>query len=141
MHGLTTLPPGEIDVLGVRTDDIAILEQTHLIKQWRSFLNPDASHDTVVDEEHGGLVITIDRDERAAKPMPLFFRACQGHSCFAHSIERMYAPYGLGMARCHGHLMHVTPLVQSSQRWEKVSSSPRTSSVDCAKHLTTDFSG
>eukprot|EP00959_Pyramimonas_sp_CCMP1952_P065428 1365956-Pyramimonas_sp.AAC.1 len=70
MHGLTTLPPGEIDVLGVRADDIVILEQTHLIEQWWSFLTPDASPDTVVDEEHGDLVITIDRDERAAKPMP-----------------------------------------------------------------------
>eukprot|EP00959_Pyramimonas_sp_CCMP1952_P190055 3976065-Pyramimonas_sp.AAC.1 len=53
MHGLTTLPPGEIDILGKRADDIAILEQTHLIEQWRSFLYPDASRDTVVDEEHG----------------------------------------------------------------------------------------
>eukprot|EP00959_Pyramimonas_sp_CCMP1952_P021788 458751-Pyramimonas_sp.AAC.1 len=79
MHGLTTLPPGEIDVLGAGADDIAILEQMHLIEQWRSFLHPDASHDTVVAEEHGDLVITIDRAERAAMPMPLFFRACQEH--------------------------------------------------------------
>eukprot|EP00959_Pyramimonas_sp_CCMP1952_P003833 80951-Pyramimonas_sp.AAC.1 len=106
MHGLTTLPPGEIDVLSVRADDIANLEQTHLIEQWRSFLNPYASRDAVVDEEHGDRVITIDRGERAAKPMPLFFRACQGHSCFAHSIERMHAPCEFGMARCHEHLLH-----------------------------------
>eukprot|EP00959_Pyramimonas_sp_CCMP1952_P006638 138601-Pyramimonas_sp.AAC.1 len=95
---------------GVRADDIKILEQTHRIEQWRSFLNPGASRDTVVDEEHGDLVITIDRDERAARPMPLFFRACQGHSWFAHSIERMYAAYEFGMAWCHGYLLHITSL-------------------------------
>eukprot|EP00959_Pyramimonas_sp_CCMP1952_P300461 6284398-Pyramimonas_sp.AAC.1 len=34
MHGLTMLPPGEIDVLGIRADDIEILEETHIIEQW-----------------------------------------------------------------------------------------------------------
>eukprot|EP00959_Pyramimonas_sp_CCMP1952_P372460 7799947-Pyramimonas_sp.AAC.1 len=56
MHGLATLPPGEIYVPGIRADDVATLEQTHIIEQWRPFLCPDASHDAVVDEEHGGLV-------------------------------------------------------------------------------------
>eukprot|EP00959_Pyramimonas_sp_CCMP1952_P188864 3950252-Pyramimonas_sp.AAC.1 len=102
------LPSGDIDVLGIRADDITILEETHIIEQWRSFLHPDASRDTVVDEEHGDLVITIDRAARAAKPMPLFFRACQGHPSFAQSIERMYDPYEFGMARCHGHLLRAT---------------------------------
>eukprot|EP00959_Pyramimonas_sp_CCMP1952_P197010 4119575-Pyramimonas_sp.AAC.1 len=42
--------------------------------------------------------------------MPLFLRACQGHSCFAHRIERMHAPCEFGKAQCHGHLLHVTSL-------------------------------
>eukprot|EP00959_Pyramimonas_sp_CCMP1952_P228681 4781136-Pyramimonas_sp.AAC.1 len=43
--------------------------------------------------------------------MPVFFRACQGHSYSAHSIERTYAPCEFGMARCRGHLLHATSLV------------------------------
>eukprot|EP00959_Pyramimonas_sp_CCMP1952_P111939 2341151-Pyramimonas_sp.AAC.1 len=92
-HALTMLPSGEIDVLGIRADDILILEGTQINERCHSFLNPDASHDTVEE-----LVISTDRPERATKPMPLFFRACQGRSCFAHSIERMHAPCEFGMA-------------------------------------------
>eukprot|EP00959_Pyramimonas_sp_CCMP1952_P170782 3568730-Pyramimonas_sp.AAC.1 len=87
-----------------------IPDETQILEHWRSFLHPDASRDSVADEERGDLVITIDRAERAAKSMPVFFRACQGHSCVAHGIERMYAPCEFGMARCRGHLLHVTPL-------------------------------
>eukprot|EP00959_Pyramimonas_sp_CCMP1952_P045580 952399-Pyramimonas_sp.AAC.1 len=102
------LSSGEIDVLGVKAGDIMVLDETDLIEHWQSFLNADASRDTVVDEENGDAVISIDRAERAYRPMPVFFRACQGHSCFAHNKESMYAPCEFGMARCHGHLLHVT---------------------------------
>eukprot|EP00959_Pyramimonas_sp_CCMP1952_P313548 6563003-Pyramimonas_sp.AAC.1 len=53
IHGQTTLPSGEIGVLGIRADDIMVLDETPIMEHWRSFLNPDASHDTVVDEENG----------------------------------------------------------------------------------------
>eukprot|EP00959_Pyramimonas_sp_CCMP1952_P033147 695210-Pyramimonas_sp.AAC.1 len=43
-------------------------------------------------------------------PMPLFFRAHRGHSCFAHSIKRMYAPCEFGMTWCRGHMLHVASL-------------------------------
>eukprot|EP00959_Pyramimonas_sp_CCMP1952_P234430 4898486-Pyramimonas_sp.AAC.1 len=42
--------------------------------------------------------------------MPMFGRACQGHSCFARSIERMHALCEFGMARCRGHLLHAPSL-------------------------------
>eukprot|EP00959_Pyramimonas_sp_CCMP1952_P391826 8211291-Pyramimonas_sp.AAC.1 len=80
-HGLAMLPSGEIGVLGIRANDSLVLDKTKLMEHWRSFLNADASRDTVVDEENGDIVISIDRAERASKSMPLFFRACQGRSC------------------------------------------------------------
>eukprot|EP00959_Pyramimonas_sp_CCMP1952_P201430 4212254-Pyramimonas_sp.AAC.1 len=102
------LPSREIDVLGVRADGVLVLDETKILEHWRSSLNPDASRDTVVDEENGDIVIATDRAERASKPMPVSFRACQGHSCLARSIERMYAPCVFGMARCRGHLLRDT---------------------------------
>eukprot|EP00959_Pyramimonas_sp_CCMP1952_P333354 6980253-Pyramimonas_sp.AAC.1 len=42
--------------------------------------------------------------------MAVFFRACQGHSCFAHGIERTRAPYEFGMTQCRGHSLHVTSM-------------------------------
>eukprot|EP00959_Pyramimonas_sp_CCMP1952_P408460 8560654-Pyramimonas_sp.AAC.1 len=86
------------------------LDETKSMEHLQPFLNPDASHDTAVDEEHGDIVIFTYRAERASRPTPVFFRACQGHSCFAHSIERTCMPCEFGMARCHGHLLRVTPL-------------------------------
>eukprot|EP00959_Pyramimonas_sp_CCMP1952_P057296 1195768-Pyramimonas_sp.AAC.1 len=106
VHGLTLLPSGEIGVLSIKADDILVLDETKLMENWQSFLNPDASH----DEEYGSTVISIDRAERAYRPMPVLFRACHGHYCFAHSIERMHAPCEFGMAQCHGHLLHVTSI-------------------------------
>eukprot|EP00959_Pyramimonas_sp_CCMP1952_P449745 9417110-Pyramimonas_sp.AAC.1 len=46
------------------------------MERWQSFLNPDASHDTVVDEDHGDTVIPIDRAERAYTPMPHAKHVC-----------------------------------------------------------------
>eukprot|EP00959_Pyramimonas_sp_CCMP1952_P353092 7397348-Pyramimonas_sp.AAC.1 len=80
MHAFAMLPSGEIDALGVRSDDGRIIEGTEIYTQWISFLTPDASHDAVVDEENGGRIVNVDRAEGATKPIPLFFRACQGHS-------------------------------------------------------------
>eukprot|EP00959_Pyramimonas_sp_CCMP1952_P473946 9502611-Pyramimonas_sp.AAC.1 len=68
------------------------------MEHWQSSLNPDASHDTVVDEENGGQLF------------PLIELNGLGHSCFAQSIERMHAPCEFGLARCHGHLLRVTSL-------------------------------
>eukprot|EP00959_Pyramimonas_sp_CCMP1952_P378403 7927031-Pyramimonas_sp.AAC.1 len=42
--------------------------------------------------------------------MPMFYRACQGHSTFAASSERMYVPYDPGQVRSHGSLLHITDL-------------------------------
>eukprot|EP00959_Pyramimonas_sp_CCMP1952_P277293 5797123-Pyramimonas_sp.AAC.1 len=80
-HGLTILPSGELDALSIKADDILVLDGTELMEHWQSFLSPDASHDTVADEENGDIVISTDRAERASRPMPVFFGACQGHSC------------------------------------------------------------
>eukprot|EP00959_Pyramimonas_sp_CCMP1952_P363367 7609149-Pyramimonas_sp.AAC.1 len=43
-------------------------------------------------------------------PIPIFYRACQGHSTFAASIERMYVPYDPGQVRSRGSLLHITDL-------------------------------
>eukprot|EP00959_Pyramimonas_sp_CCMP1952_P104388 2181888-Pyramimonas_sp.AAC.1 len=43
-------------------------------------------------------------------PMPIFYRACQGHSTFTASIERMYVPCDPGQDRSHGSLLHITSL-------------------------------
>eukprot|EP00959_Pyramimonas_sp_CCMP1952_P296604 6204719-Pyramimonas_sp.AAC.1 len=43
-------------------------------------------------------------------PIPILYRACQGHSTFAASIERMYVPYDPGQVRSHGSLLHITDL-------------------------------
>eukprot|EP00959_Pyramimonas_sp_CCMP1952_P131082 2740661-Pyramimonas_sp.AAC.1 len=77
------------------------------MEHWRSFLDQDASHDTVADAEHGNMVVSIDRADRARRPMPVFFRACRGRSCLVHDREPMHAPYEFGMAQCHVHLLHV----------------------------------
>eukprot|EP00959_Pyramimonas_sp_CCMP1952_P296107 6193562-Pyramimonas_sp.AAC.1 len=79
------------------------------MERWQSFLNPDASRDAVVDGKMER-VVSVDRAERARRPVPVFLRACQGLSCFAHSIESTCAPYEFGIAQCHGHLLHVTSL-------------------------------
>eukprot|EP00959_Pyramimonas_sp_CCMP1952_P019414 410266-Pyramimonas_sp.AAC.1 len=47
VHALTMLPSGEIDVLGIKADDILVLDETKLMEHGQPFLNPDASHDTV----------------------------------------------------------------------------------------------
>eukprot|EP00959_Pyramimonas_sp_CCMP1952_P278347 5819382-Pyramimonas_sp.AAC.1 len=51
-HGLTMLSSEDFDVLGIKADDITLLDQTKLIEHWQSFLNPDASRDTVMDDEN-----------------------------------------------------------------------------------------
>eukprot|EP00959_Pyramimonas_sp_CCMP1952_P194664 4070590-Pyramimonas_sp.AAC.1 len=48
MHVLTMVPTGEIDVLRVRADDIMIPDEAQTIEHWRSFLNPGASHDSLM---------------------------------------------------------------------------------------------
>eukprot|EP00959_Pyramimonas_sp_CCMP1952_P344231 7209710-Pyramimonas_sp.AAC.1 len=45
---------------------------------------------------------------RERRPTPVFYRACQAHSCSVPNIERMYAPCEVGMANCHGPLLHAT---------------------------------
>eukprot|EP00959_Pyramimonas_sp_CCMP1952_P095525 1997202-Pyramimonas_sp.AAC.1 len=49
MHAFTMVPSGEMDVLGIRAVDILIIGRTYIHTQWSSFLDPDISHDTVVD--------------------------------------------------------------------------------------------
>eukprot|EP00959_Pyramimonas_sp_CCMP1952_P131266 2744617-Pyramimonas_sp.AAC.1 len=43
-------------------------------------------------------------------PMPIFYRARQGHSTCAASIERMYVPCDPGQVSSGGSLLHVTDL-------------------------------
>eukprot|EP00959_Pyramimonas_sp_CCMP1952_P197713 4135018-Pyramimonas_sp.AAC.1 len=50
------------------------------MEHWRSFLKPDASRDAVVEEENGDVVISIDRAERASRPMPVFFHSCMSRT-------------------------------------------------------------
>eukprot|EP00959_Pyramimonas_sp_CCMP1952_P142936 2992305-Pyramimonas_sp.AAC.1 len=68
-----------VDILGIKADDMMLPDQTTLMGYWK-FLDPDASRDAVADEENGNIVVSIDRASRACRPMPVFFRACQGHS-------------------------------------------------------------
>eukprot|EP00959_Pyramimonas_sp_CCMP1952_P199685 4176855-Pyramimonas_sp.AAC.1 len=93
VHGLAALQPGTVGVSGIQAGAIVCLSETALYPRWRDFLSwPDAT---------GG---------RTACPIPIFYRACQGHSALVASIERMYAPYDPGLARCHGPLLHITDM-------------------------------
>eukprot|EP00959_Pyramimonas_sp_CCMP1952_P298365 6241002-Pyramimonas_sp.AAC.1 len=103
VHGLAVLPSGEVYAVGIRADDILVLAQTRRMEHWQSLPNPDASRDTVVDEENGDAVVSVGRAERACRPMPVFFVHVKDILVFAHSIELMCAPCEFGMAQCHGH--------------------------------------
>eukprot|EP00959_Pyramimonas_sp_CCMP1952_P205374 4294999-Pyramimonas_sp.AAC.1 len=92
-HGLAALQPGTVEVVGVLPEDPASIKETSVHKLW---------HDFKAWPLLGG--------ERAKCPVPVFYRACQGHSTLVASIERMYAPYDLGLARCHGPLLHITDM-------------------------------
>eukprot|EP00959_Pyramimonas_sp_CCMP1952_P082020 1713614-Pyramimonas_sp.AAC.1 len=48
--------------------------------------------------------------ERSEIAIPIFYRACQGHSTFVASIERMCVPCDPGQVRCHGSLLHFTDM-------------------------------
>eukprot|EP00959_Pyramimonas_sp_CCMP1952_P299253 6259278-Pyramimonas_sp.AAC.1 len=86
--GLMMLPSGEIDTLEIKADDIMLLDRAKLMEHWKSSLDPDASHDTVADEENENMAVSNDRADRARRAIPVFFGAWQGHSCCAHSKER-----------------------------------------------------
>eukprot|EP00959_Pyramimonas_sp_CCMP1952_P225552 4716630-Pyramimonas_sp.AAC.2 len=63
VHGLAALQPGAVEVLGIQAGAIACLGDATLYTRWRDFLSwPDTT---------GG---------RSACPIPIFYRACQGHS-------------------------------------------------------------
>eukprot|EP00959_Pyramimonas_sp_CCMP1952_P060204 1257796-Pyramimonas_sp.AAC.1 len=58
--------------------------------------------------------------ERSAVGIPVFYHACQGHSSFVASIERMNVPYDPGRARSHGSLFpcHRHADVLGIYRWK-----------------------
>eukprot|EP00959_Pyramimonas_sp_CCMP1952_P329922 6907861-Pyramimonas_sp.AAC.1 len=92
-HGLAALQPGTVEILGIPSIALACISDTRLHIHQRDFMSwPDNT---------GG---------RHRCPIPIFYRACQGHSTFVASIERTYAPYDPGLARCHGPLLHITDM-------------------------------
>ena len=91
VHGLAAAQPGALEVLGLRASDAHLLAGTELGGLHEAFLHWPVKG-------------------RADRPIPVFFRACQGHSVYAADIERMYAPYDPGLAWCHGPLVHVTSM-------------------------------
>eukprot|EP00959_Pyramimonas_sp_CCMP1952_P087156 1823565-Pyramimonas_sp.AAC.1 len=92
-HGLAALQPGTVEVLGVLPDDLACIKETRVYEQWHDFKS-----------------WPLHMDERASCPVPVFYSARQGHSMFVASIERMYAPYDPGLARCRGPLLHIADM-------------------------------
>ena len=99
VHALTALPFGTVDVLGLRPTDFNCLQDSRLAREWGAFRSaePPASA--------GDASRTIDRH---FLPIPVYYRACQGHSLSMLCIERMYVPYEWNLARFHGPLLHVT---------------------------------
>eukprot|EP00959_Pyramimonas_sp_CCMP1952_P230404 4816950-Pyramimonas_sp.AAC.1 len=79
-HGLAALPPGAVEVLGIKAPELGALGGSELMEYWREFLNPPASHDSVVDEDNGNEIVTIEREKRERRSTPVFYRACQAHS-------------------------------------------------------------
>eukprot|EP00959_Pyramimonas_sp_CCMP1952_P303849 6358633-Pyramimonas_sp.AAC.1 len=107
---------------------------------WESSLNPPISHDSVVDGDDENEVVSFKREKRECRQIPVSYRACRGHSCFVRNIERMYAPYELGMARCHGSLLHtasIDAINDERQDWGSFGFMVRT--MGCAKNLIADF--
>eukprot|EP00959_Pyramimonas_sp_CCMP1952_P066683 1392074-Pyramimonas_sp.AAC.1 len=89
-RGLAALPPGTVGILGLEAQDINASGESRLATYWRDCLDPPASRDSVVDEDSGGQMVLIKEDTRARRPMSVFYRACQGHSCFVPHVERMH---------------------------------------------------
>eukprot|EP00959_Pyramimonas_sp_CCMP1952_P272854 5703842-Pyramimonas_sp.AAC.1 len=52
-HGLTILSSGEVGILGIRADDIMLLDRAKLMEHWKPFPDPDALRDAVLDGENG----------------------------------------------------------------------------------------
>eukprot|EP00959_Pyramimonas_sp_CCMP1952_P094524 1977204-Pyramimonas_sp.AAC.1 len=80
-HGLAALQPRAVEVLGVLPDDSASINEATVYNMCRDYKTWPSQ----------GAEITT-------SPIPVFSRACQGHSTFAASIERMYVPYDPGLA-------------------------------------------
>eukprot|EP00959_Pyramimonas_sp_CCMP1952_P444175 9299478-Pyramimonas_sp.AAC.1 len=125
-RGLAALPPGTVEVLGIKARELDVLGYSKFAGYWREFLDPPASRDSVVDEDSGDEIITIDKDKRERRPIPVFYRTCQGHTCLVPNIERMYTPYEPGMAKCHGPLLRATVVdsIEESMAEEGISRFP-----------------
>eukprot|EP00959_Pyramimonas_sp_CCMP1952_P371596 7781143-Pyramimonas_sp.AAC.1 len=80
-HNLAALQPGAAEVLGVLPDDSASISETTVYRMWC---------DCKTWPSQGA--------ERTTSPIPVIYRACQGHSTFVVSIERMHVPYDPGLA-------------------------------------------
>eukprot|EP00959_Pyramimonas_sp_CCMP1952_P411556 8624284-Pyramimonas_sp.AAC.1 len=80
-HGPAALQPGAVEVLGVLPDDRASIKETIVYKMWRDYKSWPSQW-----------------AERTTSPIPVFNRACQRHSTFVASIERMCEPYDPGLA-------------------------------------------
>eukprot|EP00959_Pyramimonas_sp_CCMP1952_P182499 3816259-Pyramimonas_sp.AAC.1 len=80
-HGLAALQQGAVEVLGVLPEDSASISETTVYGMWCNYKAWPSQE-----------------AERATSPIPVFYRACQGHSTFVASIERMHVPYDPGLA-------------------------------------------
>eukprot|EP00959_Pyramimonas_sp_CCMP1952_P453794 9468827-Pyramimonas_sp.AAC.1 len=92
-HGLAALQQGTAEVLGVRPDDSASISETTVYRMRRNYKARPSQE-----------------AERTTSPIPVSYRACQGHSAFVASSERRRVPYDPGLARCHGPLPHITDM-------------------------------
>eukprot|EP00959_Pyramimonas_sp_CCMP1952_P198662 4155358-Pyramimonas_sp.AAC.1 len=92
-HSLAALPSGTVEVLGIFPNDSPKIVGTQINAMW---------------EQHKGG--SLQEENGREMPMPMFYRACQGHSTFVASVERMYVPCDPGQVRSHGCLLHFTGL-------------------------------
>ena len=99
MHGLATLRPGAIEVLGVPVPDAACVQGTSYCDIWKQSV--------------GGL---LNSDPVA---FPVFLRATQRHTTYIAKIDRMFAPYDFNaMSILHGPLLRISDMntIVASQR-------------------------
>eukprot|EP00959_Pyramimonas_sp_CCMP1952_P240328 5022262-Pyramimonas_sp.AAC.1 len=74
-HGLAALQPGTVEVLGVLPVDVANIKKASVHTLWRDFR-----------------AWSLQGEQRANCPIPVFYPACRGHSTFVAPIEKMCAP-------------------------------------------------
>eukprot|EP00959_Pyramimonas_sp_CCMP1952_P238983 4994473-Pyramimonas_sp.AAC.1 len=109
VHGLTALPPGTVEILGIKAGDFDVLGDPKLKGHWEGYLNPPTSHDSVAGEDDEGEIVSIERGSVDAGQFQFSVACARGTHVLmsVHNIERVYAPCEFGMAKCSVSLLHV----------------------------------